>query len=56
MLSQLTKAFQEHVTRTDARLKELEPIKPKGNIKHRNRVKRHRRPSRHTKRNCQKGV
>ncbi|MED2754374.1 phage tail spike protein [Bacillus thuringiensis] len=50
MLSQVTKAFQEYVTKTDARLEEVEPIKPKGNIKHRNRVKRQRRPPRHVKR------
>ncbi|MBG9578145.1 hypothetical protein ABE42_02590, partial [Bacillus thuringiensis] len=50
MLSQLTSAFQEYVTKTDARLEELEPLQPKGNIKHRNRVKRQRRPSRHVKR------
>ncbi|HDR8152809.1 TPA: phage tail protein [Bacillus cereus] len=50
MLSQLTSAFQEHVIKTDARLEELEPLKPKGNIKHRNRVKRQRRPNRHVKR------
>ncbi|HEF1898086.1 TPA: phage tail protein [Bacillus cereus] len=50
MLSQLTSAFQEHVIKTDARLEELEPLKPKGNIKHRNRVKRQRRPPRHIKR------
>ncbi|EJR85406.1 phage minor structural protein [Bacillus cereus VD156] len=50
MLSQLTSAFQEHVTKTDARLEESEPIKPKGNIKHRNRVKRQKRPPRHVKR------
>ncbi|PFT99348.1 phage tail spike protein [Bacillus thuringiensis] len=50
MLSQLTSAFQEHVIKTDARLEELEPLKPKGNIKHRNRIKRQRRPSRHVKR------
>ncbi|AND10373.1 phage tail spike protein [Bacillus thuringiensis] len=50
MLSQLTSAFQEHVIKTDARLEELEPLKPKGNIKHRNRVKRQRRPPRHVKR------
>ncbi|MED3269485.1 phage tail spike protein [Bacillus thuringiensis] len=49
MLSQLTSAFQEHVIKTDARLEELEPLKPKG-IKHRNRIKRQRRPSRHVKR------
>ncbi|PGK77795.1 phage tail spike protein [Bacillus thuringiensis] len=51
MLSQLTRAFQEHVTKTDARLEELEPLKPKGNVKHRNRVKRQRRPPRRVKRN-----
>ncbi|MGE7429088.1 phage tail spike protein [Bacillus thuringiensis] len=50
MLSQLTSAFQEHVIKTDTRLEELEPLKPKGNIKHRNRVKRQRRPNRHVKR------
>ncbi|MBJ8093163.1 phage tail spike protein [Bacillus cereus] len=49
MLSQTVKAFQEYVTKTDARLEELEPIKPKGNIKHRNKVKRQRRPSRRVK-------
>ncbi|QDZ77421.1 endopeptidase, partial [Bacillus cereus] len=51
MLSQLTKGFQEYVTKTDARIEELEPIKPRGNIKHRNKVKRQRRPLRHVKRN-----
>ncbi|PGZ03307.1 phage tail spike protein [Bacillus thuringiensis] len=53
MLSQLTSAFQEYVMKTDARLEELEPLKPlkpKGNIKHRNRVKRQRKPPRHVKR------
>ncbi|HDR6754768.1 TPA: phage tail protein [Bacillus cereus] len=50
MLSQLTSAFQEHVTKTDARLEELESLKPKGNVKHRNRVKRQKRPPRHVKR------
>lgn len=50
MLSQLTQGFQEYVTKTDARLEELEPLKAKGNIKHRNRVKRQRRPPRHVKR------
>ncbi|MEC3016426.1 hypothetical protein J2N67_003402 [Bacillus thuringiensis] len=50
MLSQLTSAFQEHVIKTDARLEELESLKPKGNIKHRNRIKRQRRPPRHVKR------
>ncbi|MGN4756421.1 phage tail spike protein [Bacillus cereus group sp. MYBK227-2] len=50
MLSQLTSAFQEYVIKTDARLEELDPLKPKGNIKHRNRVKRQRRPPRHVKR------
>ena len=49
MLSQLTSAFQEYVTKTDARLEELRPLQPKGNIKHRNRVKRQRRPPRHVK-------
>ncbi|MFQ6340724.1 phage tail spike protein [Bacillus sp. AF62] len=51
MLSQLTKGFQEYVTKTDARIEELEPIKPRGNIKHRNKVKRQRRSPRHVKRN-----
>ncbi|MED2760255.1 phage tail spike protein [Bacillus thuringiensis] len=51
MLSQLTKGFQEYVTKTDARIEELEPIKPRGNIKHRNKVKRQRRPPRRVKRN-----
>ncbi|MBC6973042.1 phage tail protein [Bacillus sp. Xin] len=46
MVSQLTKAFQEYVTKTDARIKELEPIQPKGNIRHRNKPKRIRKPSR----------
>ncbi|MBY0036663.1 phage tail protein [Bacillus cereus] len=50
MLSQLTSAFQEYVIKTDVRLEELETLKPKGNIKHRNRVKRQRRPPRHVKR------
>ncbi|MDR5045598.1 endopeptidase [Bacillus thuringiensis] len=50
MLSQLTSAFQEHVIKTDARLEELEPLTPKGNIKHRNRVKRQKKPFRHVKR------
>ncbi|MGH1274450.1 phage tail spike protein [Bacillus cereus] len=50
MLSQLTSAFQEYVMKTDARLEELEPLKPKGNIKHRNRVKRQRRANRQVKR------
>ncbi|HDR7000634.1 TPA: phage tail protein [Bacillus cereus] len=50
MLSQLTSAFQEYVMKTDAKLEELEPLKPKGNIKNRNRVKRQRRPPRHVKR------
>ncbi|KIQ82618.1 endopeptidase, partial [Bacillus sp. L_1B0_5] len=50
MLSQLTSAFQEYVMKTDARLEGLEPLKPKGNIKNRNRVKRQRRPPRHVKR------
>ncbi|MED2760430.1 tail fiber domain-containing protein, partial [Bacillus thuringiensis] len=51
MLSQLTSAFQEHVTKTRAKFEEVEPIKPKGNIKHRNKVKRQRRPPRRVKRN-----
>ncbi|QUG84006.1 phage tail spike protein [Bacillus nitratireducens] len=51
MGSQHVKAFQEYVTKTDARLEELEPIQPKGNIKHRNKVKRQRRPPRRVKRN-----
>ncbi|MBH0337130.1 hypothetical protein BM86_17030, partial [Bacillus thuringiensis] len=51
MISQTVKAFQEYVTQTDARIEELEPIKPKGNIKHRNKVKRQRRPPRRAKRN-----
>uniref|UniRef100_UPI0011A5D8B4 phage tail spike protein n=1 Tax=Bacillus thuringiensis TaxID=1428 RepID=UPI0011A5D8B4 len=46
MIAQTVKAFQEYVAKTDARIKELEPIKPKGNIKHRNKVKRQRRPPR----------
>ncbi|MEN1934965.1 phage tail spike protein [Paenibacillus sp. 102] len=46
MISQLAKGFQEYVTDTDARIKELEPIQPKGNIRHRNRPKRIRKPSR----------
>ncbi|MFZ7802627.1 phage tail spike protein [Bacillus thuringiensis] len=50
MISQTVKAFQEYVAKTDARIEELEPIKPKGNIKHRNKVKRQRRPPRHVKR------
>ncbi|MED2758719.1 phage tail spike protein [Bacillus thuringiensis] len=49
MLSQLTKAFQEYVTKTDARIQELEPIQPKGNVKRRNRIKRKRRPPRYVK-------
>lgn len=51
MLSQLTSAFQEYVNKTDTRLEELELIKPKGNIKHRNKVKRQRRPHRRVKKN-----
>ncbi|MEB8690406.1 phage tail spike protein [Bacillus cereus] len=50
MLSQLTSAFQEYVMKTDAKLEELKPLKPKGNIKNRNRVKRQRKTSRHVKR------
>ncbi|MCQ6531152.1 tail fiber domain-containing protein, partial [Bacillus mycoides] len=57
MLSQLTQGFQEYVTKTDARIQELEPLKPKGNIKHRNRIKRNRRASRHVKaKTSQEGV
>ncbi|PEJ75494.1 endopeptidase [Bacillus wiedmannii] len=52
MTSQVTRAFQEYVTKTDARLEEMEPLKPKGNIKHRNRVKRQRRPPRRVKERC----
>lgn len=51
MIAQAVKAFQEYVAKTDARIEELEPIKPKGNIKHRNKVKRQRRPPRRVKRN-----
>ncbi|MEC2861414.1 phage tail spike protein [Bacillus thuringiensis] len=51
MLSQLTSAFQEHVIKTEVKFEELEPIKSKGNIKHRNKVKRQRRPPRRVKRN-----
>ncbi|MED3466563.1 phage tail spike protein [Bacillus thuringiensis] len=50
MLSQVTKAFQEYVTKTNARLEEVEPVPRKGNIKHRNKQKRQRRPPRHVKR------
>ncbi|MED1408080.1 phage tail spike protein [Bacillus paramycoides] len=50
MISQVTKAFQEYVTKTDARIRELEPIQTKGNVNHRNRTKRNRRPIRHVKR------
>ncbi|MCQ6531237.1 endopeptidase, partial [Bacillus mycoides] len=57
MISQLTRAFQEYVTKTDARIQELEPLQPKGNIKYRNRTKRSKRPTRHVKRkSLQKGV
>ncbi|MGE6619706.1 phage tail spike protein [Bacillus mycoides] len=56
MTSQTVKAFQEYVTKTDARLEELEPIQPKGNIKHRNKVKRQRRPPRCVKRNSLREV
>lgn len=49
MISQTVKAFQEYVTKTDIRLAELESLKPKGNIKHRNRTKRSRRPNRYVK-------
>ncbi|PGS67315.1 hypothetical protein COC69_27800, partial [Bacillus cereus] len=55
MLSQLTKAFQEYVIKTDAKIQELEPIQSKGNVKHRNRIKRNRRPSRYVKNELQKG-
>ncbi|ANT39955.1 phage tail spike protein [Bacillus thuringiensis] len=51
MIAQTVKAFQEYVAKTDSRIEELEPIKPKGNIKHRNKVKRQRRPLRRVKRN-----
>ncbi|BAR86656.1 phage endopeptidase [Bacillus thuringiensis serovar tolworthi] len=51
MLSQLTSAFQDHVIKTEVKFEELEPIKSKGNIKHRNKVKRQRRPPRRVKRN-----
>ncbi|MEK4659235.1 tail fiber domain-containing protein [Bacillus pseudomycoides] len=44
MLSQLTKGFQEYVTKTDARIEKIEPQQPKGNVKHRGRSKRTRRP------------
>ncbi|WP_367899812.1 phage tail spike protein [Bacillus pseudomycoides] len=44
MASKLTKGFQEYVTKTDARIKELEGIQPKGNIKYRGRPKRIRKP------------
>ncbi|ANS45927.1 endopeptidase [Bacillus thuringiensis] len=50
MLSQVTKALQEYVTKTDARLEKVEPIPLKGNVKHRNKQKRQRRPLRHGKR------
>ncbi|WP_319007075.1 tail fiber domain-containing protein, partial [Bacillus thuringiensis] len=49
MLSQVTKAFQEYVTKTDARIEELEPIQPKGNVKRRNRIKNKRRSPRYVK-------
>ena len=45
------KRFPRICDKTDARIEELEPIKPKGNIKHRNKVKRQRRPPRRVKRN-----
>ncbi|MGH0951414.1 phage tail spike protein [Bacillus mycoides] len=51
MLSQLTSAFQEYVIKTQVKFEEGEPIKPKGNIKHRNKIKRQRRPPRRVKRN-----
>ncbi|MGR5978113.1 phage tail spike protein [Bacillus cereus] len=56
MISQTVKAFQEYVTKTDARMEELEPIKPKGNIKHRNKQKRQRRLLRRGKRVGKEGV
>ncbi|MEC0166380.1 tail fiber domain-containing protein, partial [Bacillus cereus] len=43
--------FKEYVAKTDDRIEELEQIKPKGNIKHSNKVKRQRRPPRRVKRN-----
>ncbi|MEB8989596.1 phage tail spike protein [Bacillus cereus] len=49
MLSQVTKAFQEYVTKTDARIEELEPIPKKGNVKYRNRIKRKRKSPRYVK-------
>ncbi|MGR3778226.1 phage tail spike protein [Bacillus paramycoides] len=33
MISQAVKSLQEYVTKTDAKIEELEPIQPKGNIK-----------------------
>ncbi|PEA86374.1 phage tail spike protein [Bacillus thuringiensis] len=49
MLSQVTKAFQEYVTKTDARIEELEPTQPKGNVKRRNRIKHKKRSPRYVK-------
>ncbi|PGS67704.1 hypothetical protein COC69_27630, partial [Bacillus cereus] len=54
MLSQVTKALQEYVTKTDDKIQELEPIQPKGNVKHRNRIKRNRSPPRYVKRQTTK--
>ncbi|PGS67311.1 hypothetical protein COC69_27810, partial [Bacillus cereus] len=45
---------QEYVTKTDDKIQELEPIQPKGNVKHRNRIKRERRPLRYVKRQTKK--
>ncbi|MCQ6527528.1 phage tail spike protein [Bacillus mycoides] len=50
MTSQVARAFQEYVTKTDARLEEMESIPRKGNVKHRNKKKRQRRPPRCVKR------
>ncbi|PDZ12074.1 endopeptidase [Bacillus pseudomycoides] len=49
MLSQLTKGVQEYVTKTDTRIEKIEPQQPKGNVKHRGRPKRTRRPPRRLK-------
>ncbi|PHE59285.1 hypothetical protein COF52_00715 [Bacillus pseudomycoides] len=49
MLSQLTKGVQEYVTKTDTRIEKIEPQQPKGNVKHRERPKRTRRPPRRLK-------
>ncbi|MGE8013226.1 phage tail spike protein [Bacillus mycoides] len=50
MLSQVTKAFQEYVTKTDARIKELEPIQAKGNVRRGARMKGARRGPKRVKR------